>query len=361
MGVLVGMIGATHPHSAGYLRTFTALDSVDAVALYDPEPRALAQAAAACPKIERTYADRHALLARPDVPIVLIALPTNQVPAIAVEAARAGKHIICEKPCARSAAELRPVLAALNETGRQFTVPYIWRAHPAIRQTRRLVLDGALGQVTSVEMRMVTTRVGLRDPSHWLFKRAVAGGGILSWLGCHWLDLFRFLTGQEVAAASALTATRSGEPIDVEDVASVSLRLDNGAIGSLYAGYLLPAGRPGYEGAAYDQSIILRGTHGALDYRREGDDHVVSVESIAAGWETAPRQAFRYRLPPSFAYGGVHGLEFFENFIHLALTGEGSSLVSATDALRVLEILDAAYESARQGRTIELVRGETSG
>ncbi|HVC34884.1 MAG TPA: Gfo/Idh/MocA family oxidoreductase [Chloroflexota bacterium] len=356
MGVLVGMIGLTHPHSPGYLRTLDALDVVDGVVLCDPVAAAREQAAQQCRKAEQRHVDLESLLARSDVPIVLVALPTDRVPDVVTRAARAGKHVICEKPCARSADELRPVLAVLEEHRVQFTTCYLWRNNPAIQKMRELVRAGALGRLTSVELRMVTTQVRLRDPSHWLFKRDVAGGGILSWLGCHWLDLLRYLTGQEAVSVSAMVDTLSGEAIDVEDVASVNLRLSDGALASLYAGYLLPSGRPGYEAASYDQSIILRGTQGTLRFDKDGDDQIVTLESSAVGWQTAPRQAYRLSLPAHPAYGGVHGLAFLDDFIRRALGGEGQDLVSADDALRVLEILDAAYLSARSGRTVDVRR-----
>lgn len=356
MGVRVGMIGLTHPHSPAYLRTLDLLDGVDGVVLCDSDGDALERVARGCRKATDTCTDPGGLLARADVPIVLVTLPTNLVPDVVTRAARAGKHVICEKPCARSADELRPVLAAIEEHQTQFTACYLWRANPAIQKMRELTRAGALGRLTSVELRMVTTQVRLRDPSHWLFKREIAGGGILAWLGCHWLDLLRYLTGLEVSRVSALTDTLSGEAIDVEDVASVSMRLSNGALASLYAGYLLPSGRSGYEGAAYDQSIILRGTQGTLRHLKDGDDQIVTLESTADDWRTAPRQIFRFSLPAVPAYGGAHGLAFVEDFIRLALTGEGQNLVSATDALRVLEILDAAYLSAGRGEGVEVSR-----
>jgi len=354
MGIVVGMIGLTHPHSRSYLRTLDALNVVDAVALYDSNPESFDAARQICRKVDRAYGDLRDLLARPDVPVVLVALPTNRVPDTVVQAARAGKHVICEKPGARSADELRPVLSALEENRVRFTACYIWRANPAIQKMREVIQAGALGRLTSVELRMITTQVGLRDPSHWLFQREIAGGGILSWLGCHWLDLLRYLTNQEVTRVSALADVLSGEAIDVEDVASLSMRLSDGAIASLYAGYLLPSGRPGYEGAAYDQSIILRGTHGTVRHVKNGDDHVVALESVADGWRTAPHQEYRYTLPASTAYGGAHGLAFMDDFIRFARTGDGHNLVTARDALRVLEILDAAYRSVRTNQTVEL-------
>ncbi|HEX5414134.1 MAG TPA: Gfo/Idh/MocA family oxidoreductase [Chloroflexota bacterium] len=354
MGIVVGLIGLRHPHSRAYLRSLDALDVVDSVALYDADAAALDSTSQLSHKASARYDDIAELLARPDVPIVLVALPTNRVPEVVVQAARAGKHVICEKPCARNAQELNPVLAALEAHRVQFTACYLWRANPAIQKMRELVRAGALGRLTSVELRMVTTQVALRDPSHWLFQREIAGGGILSWLGCHWLDLLRYLTDQEVVQVNAMVDVLSGEAIDVEDVASVNLRLRNGALASLYAGYLLPSGRAGYEGAGYDQSIILRGTRGTLRHGKEGDDQVVVLESVADEWRTAPRQVYRYTLPNSPAYGGSHGLAFLDDFIRLALSGEGHNLVTVQDALRVLEILDAAYQSARTGQVVEL-------
>jgi predicted dehydrogenase len=354
MGIRVGMVGLTHPHAPAYLRTFDALDAVAGIVAWDPAAEAGDRVLLGCRKAEGRCADLPGLLARSDVPIVLVALPTNQVPAAVTQAARAGKHIICEKPCARSADEFRPVLTALEEHGARFTACYLWRANPAIRHMRALVLAGALGRLTSVELRMVTTQVRLRDPGHWLFRREVAGGGILSWLGGHWLDVLRYLTAQEMTRVSALTGTLGGEAIDVEDVASASFQLSGGAVGSLYAGYLLPTGRAGYEGAAYDQSIILRGTQGTLRHAKEGDDQVVTLESSAAAWHTAPQQTTRFRLPSLATYGGAHGLAFVDDFIRLALTGEGRPLVTAQDALRVLEMLDAMYRSAQDGRMVEV-------
>jgi predicted dehydrogenase len=348
----VGMIGLNHPHTTMYLRTFDALEPVARVAMWDPDPAAGERAAAACGKAETVHADLDALLARPDVPIVLVALPNAMTPAVVARAAEAGKDVICEKPCARSAAEFRPALEALERHGRRFLVAYMWRANPSIQKMRELVRAGALGRLSSVELRMVTSQVRMRDPSHWLFKREVAGGGVLAWLACHWLDLMRYLTGDEVASATGLLGTLGGEPIDVEDVASVALRLRGGALATLHAGYLLTTGRAGYEGADFDYPIVLRGTEGTLTHGRDGADQVVTLQTTAPSWRAAPGQLFRYALPPSPAYGGVHGLQLFDEFI-----GGGEPRASALDALRVLEILDAIYRSAATERTVRLGGG----
>ncbi len=96
-------------------------------------------------------------------------------------------------PGARTARELEPVLRALAERPVPFAAAYLNRWTPSMKQMRELVRGGAIGRLTSVELRMVTTQVGMRNPASWLFSREVAGGGILAWLGCHWFDAVRYM------------------------------------------------------------------------------------------------------------------------------------------------------------------------
>ncbi|HKX16479.1 MAG TPA: Gfo/Idh/MocA family oxidoreductase [bacterium] len=360
MRIGAGMIGLTHPHSAGHLRTLDALEQIGDVVLYDPDPTARAAGPEMSRKVRAVDADLRALLARPDVSVVVIALPNDQACGAIVEAARAGKHIICEKPCGRSGAEFRPAADAIARHGVGFTVCYVWRAHPAVQRMRELVQMGAVGRLVSAELRMVTSQVGFRDPRHWLFKRAAAGGGIFSWLGCHWLDALRYIAGQEVRAASAMVGNVGGEAIDVEDVGIAGLRLSGGALASLYAGYLLPFGRPGYEGATFDYGMIFRGEAGTVDYRRSGDEHHVTLRRAASGRPNPERgsaaleEVDRYVLAPEPVYGGVPGLRFVETFLRGIDDGSRASFASADDALQVLTILDAIYLSAQTGKAVEL-------
>ncbi|MGN6675087.1 MAG: Gfo/Idh/MocA family protein [Thermomicrobiales bacterium] len=351
MATTVALVGVTHPHARMYLDTLDALDEVAGVVLCDADTQAASEVATRVPKVVGVYGELAEALADPAVTHVLVALPNDQTPAALVRAIEAGKSVFAEKPCARSAAEFAPVRAALARQPVPFGVAYLNRAHPAMRQIRELYQAGALGRLTAVELRMVTTQVRLRNPNHWLFKRAVAGGGILTWLGCHWLDLVRYLTGDEYASVSAQLATLGDDGIDVEDTAAVTFRLAGGAVGSLYAGYLLPSGPAGYEGTSYDQAVILRGTAGTVTFQR---DRPLLLESIAPGWGDASPRAYDFTLPAARGYGGRHGLAFFQRFF--SATPDEATLPGAVDALRVLEVLDAIYEAGRTGRTVEVAR-----
>jgi predicted dehydrogenase len=347
----VALNSVTHPHSEMYLETLEALDEVGGVVLVDADDEARRTAATRTTKVRGSYSSLDAALQHPEVTHVLVALPNDCTPAALVQSIDAGKGVFTEKPAARSAAEFEPVLAALERQPVPFTVAYLNRWSPPIQQVRELYRAGAIGRLTSVELRMVTTQVGMRNPGSWLFQREVVGGGVLAWLGCHWLDALRFVTGDEIVRVQAELGTTSGEAIDVEDTAAVSFRTAGGAVGSLHAGYLLAVGNPGYRAAGHDITMILRGTLGALYYTGGRNEAPLLLESVAPGWRNAQRRTYQFTSPPSPGYGGLAGLDFFRAF----LTGDASP-ADALDALRLLEVLDAAYEAGASGHAVEVKR-----
>lgn len=352
MPATVAMIGLTHPHSRMYLETLDVVDEVGAIVLCDPDEGAASAFAARYPKTVATVADLDAALARPGLTHALVALPNDRTPAALERLIGAGLGVFTEKPGARSAEEFLPVLAALERRRAPLAVAYTNRWEPTLRQMRDLYLGGAIGTLRSVELRMVTTQVRLRDPERWLFKREAAGGGVLTWLGCHWLDFVRYVTGEEFARVGAELAALSEEAITVEDTAAVTFRLAGGAVGSLHSGYLLATGAPGYEGTNSDWTVILRGSQGAVGYHRGAQDEPLWLESDAPGWRNASPRLYHLTPPPARGYGGMAGCDFFRTFL---AAGPGDPVPAGpTDALRVLEVLDAIYEAGRTGRAVEV-------
>ena len=354
MDTILILDGLTHPHAEMYLETLEALDEVSGVVLVDPDAAARSATALKTSKVRGSYAELRGALEHPGVTHVLVALPNDRTPAALIQVIEAGFSVFTEKPGARSAAEFEPVLAALERRRVPFGVAYLNRGAPAIQQARELYRAGAIGRLLSVELRMVTTQVGMRDPDSWLFKREVAGGGILAWLACHWLDAFRFVTGEEIVRVQTEMATLGGEAIDVEDTAVVAFRTSGGAIGSLHCGYVLAVGNPGYRAAGHDISLILRGSDGAIQYTGGRQEAPLVLESVAPSWGAASRRAYQFTPTPSPGYGGLAGLDFFRRFL---AAGPGDATpANAVDALRVLETLDAIYTAAASGRAAEVER-----
>lgn len=348
----VAIVGLSHPHSDMYLETLEAVDEVVGVVLVDPDEAARRTAASLTSKLRGSYADLQPGLAHAEVSHVLVALPNELTPATLVQAIEAGKSVFTEKPGARSAAEFEPVLAALERRPVPFTVAYLNRWSPPVRQVRELYRAGAIGRLTSVELRMVTTLVKMRNPASWLFRRGAVGGGVLAWLGCHWLDALHFVTGENIVRVQAELATTGGDAIDVEDTAAVSFRMAGGAVGSMHAGYLLAVGNPGYRAAGHDIAMILRGTLGAIYYTGGRHETPLLLESVAPGWASASRRTFQFSPTPSPGYGGLAGLDFFRTFLQ-ATTGDPTP-ADAIDALRVLEVLDTIYQAGGRGSTVDV-------
>ena len=351
----IGLIGAAHPHSIAHLKTLRWIDQISDIPIYDSDESATQYAKEEIgDKIGETYTDLDSLLNRPDVPVMFVCLRNDQTPDVLIKCADAGKHVIVEKPVAKSAKAFKPALDAIEEAGLKITVCFQNRYHPIVQDICGLISKGILGSPMSIEMRMVTSQVRFRDPEHWLFQQQLSGGGILSWLGCHYLDMACYFMQDRISEVSAIVATRSGESIDVEDTASLSLRFRSGAVGSLHAGYMLPFSGLGYMGPSYDTHIAIRGTKGNIVWKPfEREEPSFTAESTIVEWETSPHRVFRHQLPTRDAYGGVHGVKFVTDFLN-AVDFDKQPAVNGNDMMHILEILDAAYESDITGKRINI-------
>jgi predicted dehydrogenase len=339
------------------MKTLECLDEVEEVFVWDEDDAALEAFKTEGKKIGGIYTDLDRLLEHDDVRVVVVTLPNSRAPAVTIRAIEAGKHIMAEKPMAANAADLVRIVEAGERCGVVVSVCYPWRAHPAPRQIRGWITDGVFGRIVATEARMITSHVRFRNPAHWLFRKEIAGGGIVSWLGCHFLDLLRFMLRDEVEAVSAIVATLSGEAIEVEDTASLALRFRNGALGTFQLGYMLPISRAGYVGASYDTYLGIRGDSGNVSWEPSArEEAVLRVESVAPEWLSAPRREFRYTMATSEAYGGTYGEQFMRQFLRAALAGDTEPPTTGEDALAVMRIVEAAYESSATGKMMLLRR-----
>ena len=351
--VHAALLGLSHPHSLAHLRTLQAVSEVASITLWDPDP-ALLQSTVVSQgeKISGTTTDLGSVLAQEEILFVVGALRNDLGPPIFTRALEAGKHLITDKPIGKTAVESAEVAAVARREQRKLGVFYQNRALPPIQDARRIVEQGLIGELVSVEMRMVTTQVQVRNPRHWLFNQDKAGGGILSWLGCHYIDQILNITQDEIVSVAGQIATRSGEDIDVEDVIALSLGFASGAVGTLHAGYMLAMSGSGYHNAAgYDTYVGVNGRLGRITYSSNGTPTSIHVESAHPSWAAAPRRTFDYTFGESPAYGGASGEMFLRAFIS-ACQGNGEPLATGEDAIRVAKVVDAAYESSRSGRRI---------
>ncbi|MBM3215586.1 Gfo/Idh/MocA family oxidoreductase [Candidatus Poribacteria bacterium] len=339
------LVGGTHPHARAHLKTLQQLPEVERVIVVEPDASVRASYDAEA-KVAATVSTLDDGLATGPTHAFTCSR-NDRAPADIAACARVGCHVIAEKPLAVSAAAFEPARRAIVESGVTLSIVYQARWHPIPLEARRLIREGVLGAPIAAEARMVTSQVRYRDPSHWLFSRDAAGGGILSWLACHYIDLLAYLLDDEYVSVGAHVGTLGGQAIDVEDVAMLSLRFRRNALATMTAGYLLALSPSGYMRGAYDTYIGIYGREGRLWWDPVGGK-TLHVESARPEWASAPRREWTVEVAESRAYGGVYGEEFVRRFLQ-ASAGDGEPPNSLRDGLRVLRVLDAAYESASRG------------
>ncbi len=352
------LLGIEHPHSLAHLGTLQVLPEIDGILLWDENEATLTEVQQTRgEKVEATFTELESLLAQDDLFFVIAALRNDLGPDIFVRVLEAGVHLMAEKPIGRTAADTERVVQAAERADMALGVCYQNRCNPLVVQAREFVAQGLLGPLLSVDVRMLTTQVQFRNPQHWLFNKDLAGGGILSWLGCHKIDTIRYVTQDEIVSVSAEVATRNDAAIDVEDIAALSLRLESGAIGSLHAGYTLALSGSGYHNpSGYDTYFGLNGQLGRMYWSSSGKADHLTVETSHPDWAGAPQRQFDFALAASPAYGGVPGETFMREFIRAAHK-EGTVPASGRDALQVARVIDAAYESDQSGRRVKVETG----
>ena len=335
----------------GFLGTFRQLAAdgeLEIVAICEPhDAAALAREVAFAPGV-RGYRSVEELLNAEQIDLAVVGLPAVDVPPIVGALAGRGVHCFVEKSVARTAADWMPVVEAAQRSGAHVLVDYPWRHHPAVLETRRLLDSGALGRPTSILANMTTSQVGSlpgqRNPSGFAYRAESEGGGMLHWLGAHFVEAMCALLG-DVKAVSAMCGQGVGnmERDDrMDDVSSVSMLFANGAVGTLHTGYLNAAGGENRD------FIRVWGTEGDAYWPSLGPALHVSARGATA-------ETHSFDMP---AKEGVYGnkewmFEIARGFVRGIREGVKPE-VGPAEGLRVLRIIDAAYESSRTKRWVEL-------
>lgn len=342
----IALIGLRHLHAEGWIHNIAQTPGVRLAAVAEGDAELLGRCARQHPGTP-TFASAEAALAQAGVDVALILLPHDEMPDAAMEAIARGKHLIVEKPCAVNARALQPVAAAAVERRVKFTTPYLWRYDPAVRRAREIVEQGGIGRPL-----YCTGRINAGGPhrylelSPWMLSRRKSGGGALRNLGVHWIDGFSALLADEPQAVTAQLGGLAHD-VEVEDHARALIEFSAGAQLLVETCYALP---DSYPPQGYDFAFAIKGSEGYLEWSRRDDTLLWCAGASHCHQERMDRSAAGWQGP---GYGGQTGLDF------LALVadaiGEGRDPeIGATDALRALRAVDAAYESAQRQAQVRL-------
>jgi predicted dehydrogenase len=363
-----GFMGKAHVHA---LRSLSYLSPPAAGA---PRPRLVAlagrdaartAAAAARYGFEQPATDWRELIEHPAVDLLDNVGPNDLHAEPTIAALRAGKHVLCEKPLGRTAAESHAIWSAAEAAGVVHMCGLNYRFVPAIRLARELIAAGELGEIH--RFRGSYLQDWLADPQTphgWRLDRERAGSGALGDIGAHAIDLARFLVGEITSVEGRVATGRPGAggaidgglTADVDDAVEATIELAGGAIGSISASRLC-------HGLRNSLTIEVNGTKGSLAFDLE---RLNELRLYAAGSRPAERaQGFRRVLvtdrdhpyldhwwPPG------HTLGWSDTFVHElhhlleAIAGEHDvAPYGATfeDGYRVAEVCDAILRSSASG------------
>ena len=285
-----------------------------------------------------------------------------------IAAAKAGKHVLCEKPLGRTADESKRMRDEVMATGVKNMVAFNYRFVPAIRQIRKLVESGALGEI--YHFRAVYLQEWIMPhygtPMIWRLKKDQAGSGALGDLGAHIIDLARYLVG-EIGSVSAMKKTfikqrPDGQggmgTVDVDDAFASVVEFENGALGTLEATRFAGGRKNGQrlEINAEKGSIVFNLERmnelevfwvGEQPKETQGFHNVLVSEGYHPWWENWWPQGHMIGWEHTFMHEITHLLDCIVNDKPVSPIG-----ADFEDGYRAAVICDAVVESAEQGRQI---------
>jgi len=309
------------------------------VAVCDNQPAALAAAVAKTGAAGFDSLD--ALLQGCDADIVTLATPSGLHPRQAMAVAAAGRHVLSEKPMATKWDDGMAMVRACRDAGVKLFVVKQNRLNPTMQLLKAAVDDGRFGRVHMVTVNVFWTRPqSYYDDAPWRGRWDMDGGAFLN-QASHYVDMVDWLVGP-VDSVHAYTATLA-RAIEAEDTGVMSLRLRSGGLASINVTMLT-------HGKNFEGSITILGERGTVRIGGVAVNRIDHWEFDEVRPEDAAIKDASYAAPS--VYGPGHPL-YYDNVI-ATLRGEKHAEVDGYEGLRSLEVIIAAYRSARDGTRVGL-------
>ena len=336
-----GMIANFHARAVGDIR------GASVVACYDTVPAAADRFAAAqgC----RAYHDAKAMLADPEVDVVTVGTPSGAHLEPAVAAARAGKHVIVEKPLEITLKRCDKIIDACKRAGVKLSAVFPSRFHRSSVVMKKAVDDGRFGRLTLGEAYVKWYRTqAYYDSGAWRGTWELDGGGALMNQAIHSVDILTWLLGPvvEITAHWGLLAHKR---IAVEDTVVATLKFKNGALGVLeattaaYPGYLKRIEVHGSEGSAamVEEDVV------AWDFAKKARGDAAVHARMAASISTAGGASD----PTAIGHHG-HTAQFRD--VLDAITNRRKPAIDGHEGRRSVEIILGVYKAAETGKVVKL-------
>jgi len=340
--VKVGIIGSGFVANI-HLESFRMIPHAEVVAIASPTEEHVRAAAKkyAVPKWFTAYDD---LLALEEIDMVTLALPNYLHAQACVDAAQAGKHVVCEKPLCLTLEDADRMIEACRQAGVKLMYAEELCFAPKYVRAKQLVEEGALGKVYRVKQS--EEHFGPHMP--WFWDVDLSGGGVLMDMGCHSIEFCRWIYGKQPIRSvyAELDTHVQGDKTRGEDHAVSILKFSDGGIAICENSW---AKHGGVDDVAeingslgFTRADLLRGSS-LVTYSESGYGYAVEKAATTKGWTfTMFEESWNYGFPQEMAHFARCVAEDLE------------PLETGEDGRKVLEVIYAAYESARRGAAVEL-------
>ncbi|TYO71852.1 Gfo/Idh/MocA family protein [Rossellomorea marisflavi] len=289
----------------------------------------------------KAYTDYKELLKDESIKAVSVCTPNALHAPISIDALKAGKHVLCEKPMATSTEEAQAMIDAANQAGRKLMIGHNQRFVPSHQKAKELISKGEAGKIYSFR-----TAFGHGGPEgwsvdgkdSWFFRKEEAFIGAMGDLGVHKTDLMRYILGEEFVEVGAFVETSSKENADVDDTAVCVLKTESGTIGTLAASW-------SYQ--KEDNSTVIYGEKAVL--RLEEDP----VNSLVVQYSTG--EVVKYELGgiQTNDDGGQSASGVIDRFV-TSVVEDVPAAVPGEEAMQSLQVVLGALESSKTKQIIRL-------
>jgi UDP-N-acetyl-2-amino-2-deoxyglucuronate dehydrogenase len=299
------------------------------------------------------YTDYKQMLKRDDIDIVNILTPSGMHADMAIDAARAGKHVIAEKPMDITLDKAHAMIAACRDAGVKLAVISQHRFDPSTVRIKKSIYEGNFGNLVLGQAAVNWYRSqGYYDSGDWRGTWELDGGGALMNQGIHTVDILQYLMGP-VESVHAHIGTLAHERIEVEDVAVASVKFKNGALGTIvgttsaYPGFSARIEVFGTKGTAVIDKDILTQYY----LRAEGEQGAMYGRGPATNLaEVQEKDGATGAADPAAISGDSHRLQILDMI--QAIKEDREPMVNGEEALKPLEIILAIYKSAQTGEKV---------
>jgi predicted dehydrogenase len=272
-----------------------------------------------------TYSDWREMLAQETLDAAVVSTPHTQHYEQVKGCLGKGLHVLVEKPMTTKAAHARELMGLAESKGKKLAIAYQRHSSPVYRLARQIVHDGTIGEVKFISALIAQDcRDNFARPESWRSDPELSGGGHFMDTGSHVVDIILWISGLRPAEVHAFV-DNTGLKVDI--LTAVAIKFDNGALGTFAATGLSPEWR---------EELSFYGANGVLNLRGDGFSYQARGGDVI--------------MPRQFPFAGTSPAD---NFID-AICGKEEVLAPPICGVRVAELTESAYESARTGAPVKV-------